>query len=348
MDSLLKLIIERGASDLHLIAGNPPRLRQDGELVTTDRPVMTPEQVKELCYALLSHKQREEFEKRHELDLAIERPGLGRFRVNLYLQKGSIAAAFRPIPFKIPAPSELGIPRIVLELASRPRGLVLVTGPTGSGKSTTIASLIDKINRERNVHIMTIEDPIEFVHEHKKAAISQREIGADAGSFGEALKYVLRQDPDVILIGEMRDLETIAAAITISETGHLVFATLHTNSAAQTINRIVDVFPSHQQPQIRIQLSFILEGIVSQQLLPKIGGGRTAAMEVLIPNTAVRNLIREDKIHQIQAQMQMGQAESAMQTMNQALAELVKRRICSKDAALARATDLDDFKRLVS
>ncbi len=343
---LIKVVIDKGGSDLHLVAGSPPQIRLDGRLSPLPYPPLEPPEVESLCLGLLGPTEREELEKRHEQDLAVEFPGLGRFRVNLYRQKGSLAGAFRPIPHRIPLPDSLGIPVIVQKLTDLPRGLVLVTGPTGSGKSTTLASLIDKINRESPKHIITVEDPIEFIHEHKKSVISQREIGRDSGSFKEALKYVLRQDPDVILVGEMRDLETISAAITISETGHLVFATLHTNSAVQTINRIIDVFPSHQQSQIRVQLSFVLQGVICQQLLPRIGGGRALAMEVLIPNTAIRNLIREDKLHQIGAQMQMGQEGSGMQTLNQSLAALVRSGTVGLEGALALCPDPEEFRRL--
>lgn len=340
------MIIEKGASDLHLVAGAPPQARIDGKISPLPAPPLTPESVKELCFSVLSPEQKATFEVRHECDLAIEFEGLGRFRVNIYMQKGSVAGAFRPIPTNIPTADSLGIPPVVQKLYDLPRGLVLVTGPTGSGKSTTLASLIHKINLEREVHIITIEDPIEFVHFHKKSVISQREIGKDSATFQDALKYVLRQDPDVILIGEMRDLETISAAITSSETGHLVFATLHTNSTVQTINRIIDVFPPHQQAQIRTQLSFVLEGVICQQLIPKVDGGRALAMEIMIPNMAIRNLIRENKLHQIPAQMQVGQEGTEMQTLNQSLAELVQKKIVTFEVALAHASDIEEFKKL--
>ena len=343
---LLQLMVEKRASDLHLSAGTPPQLRIDGQLSPLPLPPLSPSEAKELCYEALTPGQVRDFELKKELDLSFSIGGLSRFRGNVYVQKETVSGAFRNIPFSIPTPEQLGIPPTALDLTKRPHGLVLVTGPTGSGKSTTLASMIDQINATRPGHIITIEDPIEFVHEHKKGIVSQREIGRDSANFAEALKHILRQGPDVILIGEMRDLETISAAITISETGHLVFATLHTNTAVQTINRIIDVFPPHQQPQIRTQLSFILEGIVSQQLVPKAGGGRVLAAEILIPTHAIRNLIREGKIHQIQAVMQTGQGTTGMQTMNQGLAELVKRKVITYEAALPRASDPEELNRL--
>ncbi len=343
---LLGIMIEKNASDLHVTSGTPPQIRIDGILLPLTGSPLAESEAREICYEVLTPDQIRKFETEKELDLSFSVGGLSRFRANIYWQKDSVAGAFRSIPFQIPLPEALGVPLPTLDLIRKPRGLVLVTGPTGSGKSTTLASLLDQINSTRPCHIMTIEDPIEFVHEHKKSFLSQREIGKDSESFTNALKYVLRQDPNVILIGEMRDLETMAAAITISETGHLVFATLHTNTAVQTINRIIDVFPPHQQPQIRTQLSFILEGILSQQLLAKVGGGRVLATELMIPNHAIRNLIREDKIHQIYSQLQMGQQQSGMHTMNQSLADFVKKGVVSWDNALARCTDLDEFKRL--
>ncbi len=333
-------------SDLHLTAGSPPQIRLDGHLHKLELPPMTGDDVKATCYEILSEEQKGSFEKNWELDLSFEMAGIARFRANLYWQKGNVAAAYRIIPIKMPDPKEIGLPQSAIDLTKKPRGMVLVTGPTGSGKSTTLASLINLINMTRHDHIVTVEDPIEFVHEHKNCFVTQREIGQDSHSFTNSLKYVLRQDPDVILIGEMRDLETIAAAITISETGHLVFATLHTNSAVQTINRVIDVFPSHQQAQVRTQLSFILEGVLSQQLLPKIGGGRCLGLEVMIPTPAIRNLIREDKVHQIYSQMQMGRQITGMQTMNQCLSELVKAGTLEKETALSRCTDIEEFKKL--
>ncbi len=334
------------ASDLHIAAGTAPQIRVDGDLCPIEGPPCTPEEAQSICFEQLTPEQIKAFESRSELDLSFPIEGLCRFRANIYRQKDTVAGAFRNIPFIMPMPQDLGVPEAALDLIKKPRGMVLVTGPTGSGKSTTLASLLNLINQNDHVHMITIEDPIEFVHDHKNSFLSQREIGRDSASFVEALKYVLRQDPDVILIGEMRDLETISAAITISETGHLVFATLHTNSAVQTINRIIDVFPPHQQPQVRTQLSFILEGILSQQLVPKIGGGRALATELLLPNHAIRNLIREDKIHQLYSQMQMGQGISGMHTMNQSLANLFKNNLITWEDGLEYATDPEEYKRL--
>lgn len=335
---LLKQMIERGASDLHVTTGSPPRLRIDGKLIPIDHPPLTPTDTKNLCYSILTDAQKHRFEENSELDLSFGIKGLSRFRANIFMQRGAVAGAFRTIPFGIKTFNELGLPEIINELVKKPRGLIVVTGPTGSGKSTTLAAMVDRINEERYDHIITIEDPIEYLHGHKKSLINQREVNADTTSFKAALKYVLRQDPDVVLIGEMRDLETIEAALTVSETGHLTLATLHTNSAVQTINRIIDVFPSHQQEQIRVQLSFVLEGIISQQLIPKkTGQGRVLAVEILIPNPAVRNLIREDKIHQIYSIMQTGQARSGMQTMNQSLLELYTKGLISYEDAIGRS-----------
>lgn len=335
---LLKQMIDRGASDLHVTTGSPPRLRIDGKLIPIDHPPLTPVDTKNLCYSILTDAQKHRFEENNELDLSFGIKGLSRFRANIFMQRGAVAGAFRTIPFGIKTFNELGLPDIINELVKKPRGLIVVTGPTGSGKSTTLAAMVDRINEERYDHIITIEDPIEYLHGHKKSIINQREVNADTTSFKAALKYVLRQDPDVVLIGEMRDLETIEAALTVSETGHLTLATLHTNSAVQTINRIIDVFPSHQQEQIRVQLSFVLEGIISQQLIPKKSGqGRVLAVEILIPNPAVRNLIREDKIHQIYSIMQTGQARSGMQTMNQSLLELYTKGLISYEDAIGRS-----------
>lgn len=335
---LLKNMTESGASDLHISTGTPPRLRVDGKLRVMDHPPLTPTDTKALCYSILTDAQKHRFEEHNELDLSFGIKGLSRFRANIFMQRGAVAGAFRTIPFQIRTFSELGLPDIVNELVKKPRGLILVTGPTGSGKSTTLAAMIDRINDERHEHIITVEDPIEYLHNHKKCLINQREVNADTLSFKAALKYVLRQDPDVVLIGEMRDLETIEAALTVSETGHLTLATLHTNSAVQTINRIIDVFPAHQQEQIRVQLSFVLEGILSQQLLPrKSGNGRVMSVEILVPNPAIRNLIREDKVHQIYSQMQTGQSRSGMQTMNQSLFDLYTKGLISYEEAMGRS-----------
>jgi twitching motility protein PilT len=336
---LLKIMIEKGASDLHVTTGSPPRLRVDGKLTPLDNPPLTPVETKSLCYSILTDAQKHKFEENSELDLSFGVKGLSRFRGNIFMQRGAVAGAFRTIPFEIRTFQDLGLPEIVNDLVKKPRGLILVTGPTGSGKSTTLAAMVDRINSERYDHIITIEDPIEYLHGHKKCLINQREVNADTTSFKAALRYVLRQDPDVVLIGEMRDLETIEAALTVSETGHLTLATLHTNSSVQTINRIIDVFPAHQQEQIRVQLSFVLEGILSQQLIArKSGKGRVLGVELLVPNPAIRNLIREDKIHQIYSMMQTGQAKFGMQTMNQSLLELYTKGHISYEDAIGRSS----------
>lgn len=345
---LLKQMIESGASDLHITTGSPPRLRVDGKLLSIDHPVLSPTDTKALCYSILTDAQKHRFEENNELDLSFGIKGLSRFRANIFMQRGAVAGAFRTIPFNIRTFNDLMLPEIVNDLVKKPRGLILVTGPTGSGKSTTLAAMIDRINDERYDHIITVEDPIEYLHGHKKCLINQREVNADTVSFKAALKYVLRQDPDVVLIGEMRDLETIEAALTVSETGHLTLATLHTNSAVQTINRIIDVFPSHQQEQIRVQLSFVLEGILSQQLLPKKSGhGRVMAVEILVPNPAIRNLIREDKVHQIYSQMQTGQSKSGMQTMNQSLFELYTKGMISYEEAMGRSMITEELLTMI-
>ncbi len=349
LHQLLKAMVEKGASDLHITTGSPPQLRIDGKLVPLKTPPLTPVETKQLCYSILTDSQKHKFEEESELDLSFGVKALSRFRANIFMQRGAVAGAFRTIPFKILTFQELGLPPIVAELARKPRGLVLVTGPTGSGKSTTLASIIDKINTDRHEHIITIEDPIEYLHPHKNCVVNQREVGSDTQSFKKALKYILRQDPDVVLIGEMRDLETIEAALVISETGHLAFATLHTNSAVQTINRILDVFPPYQQPQVRAQLSFVLEGIMSQNLLPRAtGSGRCMAAEVLVPNPAIRNLIREDKVHQVYSQMQVGQAKFGMQTFNQALAALYLKRLVTAEEAIARSSDPDELRGILA
>ncbi len=348
LHQLLKAMVEKGASDLHVTTGSPPQLRIDGKLVPLKTAPMTPVETKQLCYSILTDAQKHKFEEENELDLSFGVKGLSRFRSNIFMQRGAVAGAFRTIPFKILTFAELGLPPIVSELSKKPRGLILVTGPTGSGKSTTLASIIDKINTERHEHIVTIEDPIEYLHPHKNCLVNQREVGADTQSFKKALKYILRQDPDVVLVGEMRDLETIEAALVISETGHLAFATLHTNSCVQTINRVVDVFPPHQQTQVRAQLSFVMEGVMTQALLPRAGApGRVLALEVMIPNPAIRNLIREDKVHQIYSQMQVGQQKFGMQTFNQSLLALFQRKLITLDEALGRSSDPDELKNMM-
>jgi twitching motility protein PilT len=341
---LLKIMIEKEASDLHITTGSPPRLRIDGKLVPIDSPPLAPSDTKSLCYSILTDAQKHKFEENNELDLSFGVKGLSRFRGNIFMQRGAVAGAFRTIPFEIRSFRDLGLPEIVNDLVKKPRGLILVTGPTGSGKSTTLAAMIDRLNSERTDHIITIEDPIEYLHGHKKSLINQREVNADTFSFKAALRYILRQDPDIVLIGEMRDLETIEAALTVAETGHLTLATLHTNSAVQTMNRIIDVFPPHQQDQIRVQLSFVLEAVLSQQLIPKKSGkGRALAIELMVPNIAIRNLIREDKIHQIYGMMQTGQARYGMQTMNQALVDLYSKGYLSYEDTLARSTVPDEL-----
>ena len=347
LQELLALMVEKGASDLHIAAGTPPQLRINGILIPQSE-ILTPVDTKEMCYSVMTDRQKHLFEERNELDFSFGLRGLARFRANVFMQRGAVGGAFRRIPSKIMTYEELGIPPVVQELARRPRGLILVTGPTGCGKSTTLATIVDQINTERHCHIMTIEDPIEYIHSHKNSLVNQREVGSDTHSFHNALRSVLRQDPDVILIGEMRDLETIETALTAAETGHLVLATLHTNSAVQTINRIIDVFPPHQQSQVRAQLSFVLEGVMTQMLLPRSDGhGRCLAVEIMIPNPAIRNLIREDKIHQIYSQMQIGQAKFGMQTMNQSLLALYQKRLLALDQILAVSPDPDELRNMI-
>jgi twitching motility protein PilT len=336
MRRLLGTMVHEHASDLHITVGAPPTLRVFGELIRTEAKELSPADTQELCYSLINEEQREKFEREWELDFSIDVPGLARFRANLFVQRGHIAGAFRTIAASVPTLQELGLPSILAELARRPRGLILVTGPTGSGKSTTLASMIDQLNREQAVHILTVEDPIEYIHPHRRAIVNQREVGTDTRTFGAALKYVLREDPDVVLIGELRDMETIEAALNVSETGHLVLATLHTNSAVQTLGRLTDVFPAHQRSYVRSQLAFVLEGIVSQLLLPTSdGNGRVPSCEVLVPTPAVRNLIREEKTHQIYSQMQINQASTGMQTMNQSLFDLLESQRITLDTAMA-------------
>jgi twitching motility protein PilT len=341
-------VVDRRASDLHITAGTPPMVRVRGRLAPMDGyPVLTPSDTREIIYSILSNAQRQKLENNWQLDLAYQIPGVARFRVNAYFQRASLGAAFRLIPFEIVPLDTLGLPPVVAEFAKKPRGLVLVTGPTGSGKSTTLASLVDVINATREQHIMTIEDPIEFLHKHKKCMVNQRELGADATSFADALKAALRQDPDVILVGEMRDLETIGTAITAAETGHLVFATLHTQDTPQTIDRIIDVFPPGQQGQIRAQLSVALQGIMTQTLLPTAdGSGRCVATEVLVPTPAVRNLIRESKSHQIYSVLQTGGAHG-MQTMDASLAQLVRSGKITRSLADAHAHAPEELRRLI-
>jgi twitching motility protein PilT len=349
LHQLLKTMVERGGSDLHVTTNSAPQIRIDGKLVPLDMPALTAPETKQLAYSVLTDAQKHRFEENLELDLSFGIKGLARFRGNIFNQRGAVAAVYRQIPYEILGFKELGLPVVVEEICAKPRGLVLVTGPTGSGKSTTLAAMIDKINRERHEHIITIEDPVEFLHTHKNCIVNQRELHADTHSFANSLKSALRQDPDVVLIGEMRDLETIESALRIAETGHLTFGTLHTNSAAQTINRIVDVFPAHQQPQIRAQLSFVLEGILCQTLLPKANGkGRAMAMEILVPNAAIRNLIREDKVHQIYSMMQTGQAKYGMQTFNQSLATLYFKKAITLQTALSRSSNPDELQEMIS
>ncbi len=347
MAELLRLMMEKKASDLHIALGAPPMLRIDGQVVPTAFPRLTAEICQHLVYSLLTDTQKQRFESMNELDISFGIKNIGRVRMNVFRQRGAIGAALRAIPQKIQALDELGLPRVAFDVLKIPKGLILVTGPTGSGKSTTLASMIDQLNENQQGHIVTIEDPIEFVHQHKKSIVNQREVGSDTTSFGQALKYVLRQDPDVILIGEMRDVETIQAAINIAETGHLVLATLHTTDAAQSINRIIDVFPPHQQSQVRAQLSFVLQAVFSQQLLVRMNGlGRVLATEVLIVTPAIRNLIRDEKTEQIMISMQTG-AKYGMQTMNMALYDLYARHQISFQEAISASADPDDLKRLL-
>lgn len=349
LNSLLKHTVEQGGSDLHITINSPPQVRIDGILRPMNLPPLSPTETKQVAYSIMTDNQKHRLEENLEVDFSFGIKGLSRFRANVFHQRGAVAAVFRQIPYKIMSFRELGLPAIAEKLCDKPRGLVLVTGPTGSGKSTTLASMIDKVNRERHEHIVTIEDPVEYLHEHKNCLVNQRELLADTHSFSNSLRSVLRQDPDVVLIGEMRDHETVEAALRIAETGHLTFATLHTNSAAQTINRIIDIFPAHQQAQIRAQLSFVLEGIMCQSLLPRASGkGRALAMEILIPSSAIRNLIREDKVHQIYGMMQAGQAKHGMMTFNQSLATLYFRRAITMQTALARSSHPDELQDIIS
>lgn len=346
IETLLEECVKRKASDLHLQVGLPPMLRVDGALGPIQNiPALTPELVEQLIFSTLDNLQREILIKDKEFDYSFSFGDIARFRANAFNERGNLAAAFRLIPTKMPTIEELGMPQVVGSFAEFPRGLVLVTGPTGSGKSTTLAALVNKINQEKSVHIITIEDPIEFTHKSKQAVVAQREVHYDTFSFARALKSVLREDPDVVLIGEMRDLETISAAITIAETGHLVFATLHTNSAAQSVDRMIDVFPAHQQPQVRSQLASILMAVCSQRLVPAIGGGRVAAVEIMVANSAVRSIIREGKTHHLETTIQTGASEG-MQTMDRTLVKLVQQGVVSYDVAREHAVDVKEFDRL--
>ncbi len=349
MHQLLKTLVDQGGTDLHVTTNSPPQIRIDGKMVPLQLPPLTASETKQLVYSVLTDNQKHRLEETLELDFSFGVKGLARFRANVFFQRGAVAGAFRTIPWEIRSFKDLGLPEVVASLCERPRGLILVTGPTGSGKSTTLAAMLDKVNNERHEHIVTIEDPIEYLHSHKRCLVNQRELHADTHSFANALRSVLRQDPDVVLIGEMRDLETIESALRIAETGHLTFATLHTNSAAQTINRIIDVFPAHQQSQIRAQLSFVLEGILCQSLLPRSNGhGRVLAMEILIPNSAIRNLIREDKVHQIYSAMQTGQNQFGMQTFNQSLATLHFKKQITLQLALSMSSNPDELQEMIN
>ena len=349
LNALLKAMVEQGGSDLHITTNSPPQIRVDGVLRPLNMPPMTPTETKQLAYSILTDNQKHRLEENLELDLSFGIKGLARFRANIFHQRGAVAGAFRQIPYEIRGFRELGLPPIVEKICEKPRGLVLVTGPTGSGKSTTLAAMLDKVNRERHEHIITIEDPVEYLHSHKNCLVNQRELHADTHSFSNALRSALREDPDVVLIGEMRDFETVESALRIAETGHLTFATLHTNSAASSINRIIDIFPAHQQSQIRVQLSMVLEGILCQSLLPKASGkGRALAMEILVPNSAIRNLIREDKVHQIYGMMQTGQAKYGMQTFNQSLASLYFKRMITLQTALGRSSYPEELQEIIA
>ncbi len=349
LHQLLKTLVEQSGTDLHVTTNSPPQIRVDGKLVPLQLPPLTAPETKALAYSVLTDNQKHRFEENLELDFSFGVRGLARFRANIFSQRGAVAAAYRTIPWEVKSFQDLGLPDVVANLCDKPRGLILVTGPTGSGKSTTLAAMIDKINNEDKGHIVTIEDPVEYLHGHKSCIVNQRELFADTHSFSNALKSVLRQDPDVVLIGEMRDLETIEAALRIAETGHLTFGTLHTNSAAQTINRIIDVFPAHQQSQIRAQLSFVMEGILCQALLPKASGkGRCLAMEILVPNSAIRNLVREDKIHQIYSMMQTGQSQFGMQTFNQSLASLYFKKQITLTTALSHSSNPDELQEMIN
>jgi twitching motility protein PilT len=348
LPQLLKIMVDEGGTDLHITTNSPPIIRVHGMLRRIEHPALSPAETKQIIYSILNDSQKYKFEENWELDFSFGIKGIARFRANVFMQRGAVAGAFRRIPYEIWGFDKLGLPPVVASLSSKPRGLVLVTGPTGSGKTTTLAALIDKVNNERSVHIITIEDPIEYLHTHKKAMINQRELHADTKGFPQALRSALREDPDVVLIGEMRDLETIQSAITIAETGHLTFGTLHTNSASQTINRLIDVFPPHQQDQVRTQLSMNLEGIVTQALLPRADGrGRCLGVEVLLPSPAIRHLIRDNKIHQIYSSMQTGQEKYGMITFNQSLANLYFKRQITLDLAMGVSHNSEELNEII-
>lgn len=344
---LLDIMMKKRASDLHITVGTPPQIRVDGKLQKLPLEALTPEETKKLAYSVMNEKQRQKFEEKSELDLSFGIENMSRYRCNVFMQRGNVAVAIRQIPFRVPSFEELGVPKVVSEFANLPRGLVLITGPTGSGKSTTLAAIIDKINRERHLHIITVEDPIEYLHRHNSSLINQREVYSDTQSFASALKYALREDPDVVLVGEMRDLETMEAALNISETGHLAFATLHTSSCAESITRIIDVFPTNQQEQVRVTLSFVLQAVVTQQLIPRVGSGRALGLEIMTATPAIRALIRDDKIHQIYSLIQAGQ-KYGMKTMNQSLAELYLAHKISLSEAQARTANVQELNDILN
>ena len=349
LEEIAEEAVKKGASDIHITAGVPPVMRIDGKIIKMERyPVLFPKDTQKMIYSIMSEKQKRRFEEQGEVDFSFGIKGIGRFRVNVFMQRNTVSAALRTIPFEIKPMEQLGLNPVVKELCKKSMGIILVTGPTGSGKTTTLASMIDYIDENFPYHIITVEDPIEYLFHHKMSIVNQREVGSDTKSFATALKYALREDPDVILVGEMRDLETIKTALTAAETGHLVFATLHTNTAVQTINRIINVFPENEQQQVRTELSFVLQGVISQRLLPKVGGGRVLIHEVLIPNTAIRNLIREDKVHQIYGTMQTGQAGTGMQTMNQSLINALKKGWITKEDALKITPEPAELIRLMN
>ncbi len=349
LPELLKTTVDMAGSDLHITTATPPQVRVNGRLQRLPMPELTAADTKQLIYSVLTDAQKKRFEETLELDFSFGVRGLARFRCNVFNQRGAVAGVYRLIPERIPSLDDLGLPPIIVKLAEKPRGLILVTGPTGSGKSTTLAAMLDKINRERHDHILTIEDPIEYIHQHRGCLVNQREVHSDTQAFSAALRAALREDPDIVLIGEMRDLETVESALRIAETGHLTFATLHTNSAAQTINRIIDIFPAHQQGQIRTQLSLVLEGIVCQALLPRADRpGRVVATEILVPTSAIRNLIREDKVHQIYSSMQTGQEKAGMQTFNQSLATLALSRQITKETAISASSHRDELLEMLN